>query len=129
MFQTCSGAEQTRLQFGLGSDILTRTSVRELFREIFANFSRIFRGFREFFEVFGLARTCSDLFGSIRMHSDAPGCVRMRSDAFGHFRKISKIFDEKIGFDSASALRCLCQPPWRSSGGHVRVMYGSCTGG
>ena len=44
---------------------------------------RNFRGFRKFFEVFGLARTCSDLFGCIRMRSDASGCVRMRPDAFG----------------------------------------------
>ena len=41
--------------------------------EIFANVSQFFRGFRKFFQVFGLARTCADLFGCVRMRSDASG--------------------------------------------------------
>ena len=61
-------------------------SAKQAVREFFAMFSRIFRGFRGFFEVFGLARTCSDPFGSIRMCSNAFGCVPMRSDTFGKFR-------------------------------------------
>ena len=45
-----------------------------------------------FFDIFGLARTCSDLFGSIWMRPDASGCVQKRPEAFRHFRKISFFF-------------------------------------
>ena len=58
----------------------------------------IFRGFRKFFEVFGLARTCWDLFGCVWMRLDASGCVRMHLDAFGHFWKILENSVENLVF-------------------------------
>ena len=51
-------------------------------------FSRIFRGFRMFFEVFGRVRTRSDAFGHVRIHSDALGCAQMHKNAIGQVRKI-----------------------------------------
>ena len=81
---------QSVSQSGGGREIKAaapQTSLRENFREIFVNFSRVFASFDDFFEVFGLAGTCLDLFGCFRMRSDATGCVRMHSDAFGKFWK------------------------------------------
>ena len=68
------------------------------FREVSAKFSRDFRNFRTFFEVFGLALTCPGLFGCVRMRSDASGCVRMHSDAFGNFGRKIKFFCNFVSF-------------------------------
>ena len=89
--------------------------------EKFAKFSRTFSRFSSVFRGFW---ACSDLFGPVRIHSDAFGCIWMPSDAFGHFRKISKIFDEKIGFASASAIGRFLKVPRRLSTPHVPLMWG-----
>ena len=72
---------------------MTDTRLRENFREIFANFSRVSASFFNFFEVFGLlgsAWTCPDAFGYARMHLCAFGCIRTRSGNVGKIgRKIS----------------------------------------
>ena len=55
---------------------------------------QVFRHFRNFFEVFGLARTCWDLFGCVGIRSDASGCVRTPLDTF--LQNLSKKFVRKF---------------------------------
>ena len=77
---------------------LRKVFAEQAFAKIFAKISRNFRGFRKFFEVFGLARTCWDLFGCVGIRSDASGCVRTPLDTFLQnlsiffFRTFSDIF-------------------------------------
>ena len=62
-----------------------RTSLREIFHEVFVKFSM----FASFLQVFGLAWTCSDVFGCIRMRLDA---IQTRLDMSGKITKFCNFF-------------------------------------
>ena len=108
---------------GLKEPCILLGDSEQAFAKIFAKFSRNHRGFRKFFEVLGLARTCSDLFGSIRMRSDAFGCIWMHSDAFGHFRTLSENFENIINEEDEDIIDFMSKFKWLGSCQYLRSRH------